>query len=123
MKTEISKHYACEHCSKISRSASAIVSHEKACRSNPANVNACVGCKFLKVKEENLTIGYSPVDSHYDEYNVQFNTFSCSKINQEMYPAKAKWKIKNYPESFEGKVQMPNTCEHYEVELIEENEF
>ena len=40
-----------------------------------------------------------------------------------MYPAKAKRVIKRYPESFTGKVQMPNTCEHYEAEMIEETEW
>jgi len=40
-----------------------------------------------------------------------------------MYPAKAKRKIKKYPESFEGKVQMPNACEHYEVETINDDLF
>lgn len=120
MKIETSKYYACEHCSKISRGASAIISHEKACNKNPKNINACGGCKFLGVNEI-IKYNYDWDGNRTGEYT--FNVFSCSKLNQEMYPAKAKRKIKDYPESFEGKVQMPNTCEHYEIELIEENEF
>ena len=118
MKKENITIYSCEHCAKISRRSSAMLKHENACRNNPKNINACVGCKFLEVKEENLC--YS-INNQWNETIV--NTFSCSKLKQEMYPAKAKRSIGKYPESFEGKVQMPNFCEHYEVELIEENEF
>lgn len=96
------------------------MTHEKACKKNPENINACVGCKFLGVDE---------VDKYTDSFDgnfgmdtlVTFNVFRCKKLNQNMYPAKAKRKIKDYPESFEGKVQMPNSCEHYEAEIIDDD--
>ena len=123
MKKENITIYSCEHCSKVSRYGGAIIAHEKSCKKNPANINACVGCKFLDSE-----IFYAPDKKSYGEKadlfkHIEFNIFSCSKLNQNMYPAKAKKRIKEYPESFEGKVQMPNTCKHYEVELIEENEI
>ena len=109
MKKENITIYSCEHCSKISRRSSAMLKHENHCRNNPKNINACVGCKFLDIElVDKYTDGFLGEDTL-----VSFNTFSCSKLNQEMYPAKAKRSIGKYPESFEGKVQMPNFCEHY----------
>lgn len=100
-----------------------MIAHEKACKKNPENINACVGCKFLKVSLDCDMIDYFENGEHRQVNGKEYNTFSCLKLNQNMYPAKAKKRIEKYPESFEGKIQMPNTCEHYEVELIEENEF
>jgi len=72
MKKENITIYSCEHCSKISRGASAMIAHEKSCKNNPANINACVGCKFL----ESTLI----VNSFYDD-EENYNTFNCSKLN------------------------------------------
>lgn len=114
MKTETVKIYSCEHCYKISRNPGAMAVHEKYCKKNPSNINACVGCKFLEVDTD-----YDVIDTLENGYHVQrigmkLTTFSCSKLNKEMYPSKVKNKIKKYPDSFEGKVQMPNSCEHHE---------
>lgn len=114
MKKENITIYSCEHCAKVSRRSSAMLKHENHCRNNPKNINACVGCKFL---ESTL------VAKSLTNLQENYNTFSCSKLNKEMYPAKAKKRINKYPESFEGKVQMPNFCEHYECQVIEENEI
>ncbi len=129
MKKETGTFYGCEHCKKISRQAGAISLHEKTCKNNPVFKVACIGCQFLEVDNEESVFG------SYED-NVPFGaittierptrtwkTFKCLKLNQEMYPHKVERKIKKYPESFEDKVKMPTTCEHYEVETFDDGDF
>ena len=112
MKKAIEAIYKCDYCTKISKSAGAMVRHEKYCNKNPQFYHPCFTCKNLKRKVVELTIHSH---SEFEEDSTQIGTipsyeFYCSIHGDCMHPKKAELsRIKDIAENF-GKV-MPNECE------------
>lgn len=113
MKIQIKPVYYCGFCTKHGLSKYAMEKHEKICYGNPENKIACSGCAHCV--EQTKEIYYE--DMHDGREYRPANTFLCTKLNQRMYHFKAVKKdlINRFPETFEGEIQMPKECEHFEV--------
>ena len=114
-------HYECDFCGKKYFSIGWIKRHEdKLCSSNPKNLDKCSGCKFAVKKVVTMTFDREYADPDYPTYEKQVNTYNCSKLNKEMYPFKAAAMSlpTRFPETFEGKTQMPNQCKHFEADIF-----
>jgi hypothetical protein len=118
MRTIDKPHYECEHCNKKYFSKGWCKRHEeKMCSSNPKNYDKCTNCKHSVSGTEVMDF----VDYYGVEYTKTVNVYSCDKLKKETYPFKAASKNlpNRFPETFEGKIQMPNECEHFESEDLD----
>ena len=113
MKTNIREIYTCDYCNKHLFLRHAMENHEIKCVNNPLNFSACVGCINLTEIKVPYTY-YGSFDGYPIEENREANGFYCNKLNQKMYPSKAKHKglPDKYPETFEDQICMPSNCEH-----------
>jgi len=112
------KGYKCEYCSKLYQSKYHCKNHEETkCTYNPKNWDKCIECAH-SVKQE----GTYEFECEYsgDTISRSTTTYSCSKLNIEMYPFKAAAKKlpSRFPETFKDKTQMPNECEHFKGKHI-----
>lgn len=103
--------FICDFCDKKLFVKHAMESHEDLCYKNPKNINACMGC----VHCEEVVKEYV-VSGDYGDEGRRTKGFKCNKLDLKMYPSVCVTKglVKRYPEIFEGEVQMPNTCEHWD---------
>ena len=104
--------YQCQFCKKKMFRKHSMENHESKCYSNPLNFSACTNCEHC----ENIEVEYC-VDTkdQYGEPDHEYKKtqgFFCKAKNIEMYPFKAVRKnlLEKYPETFEGKIQMPVEC-------------
>lgn len=114
MKEETKKVYHCDFCKKILFLKHAMAKHETMCNNNPKNWDACINCANCQEVE----VKYY-VDGYYSSGEGQERTvqgFKCTKLDKDLYPFKAFKKNlpEKWPETFEGKEQMPNKCDHHE---------
>jgi hypothetical protein len=112
--------YQCGFCNKKHWMKGVITRHEKICKFNPANKDACVGCVHMEIGKRTIEAEYQ-----YDyrpSYSKSCKTFTCVKLNKEMYPFAAdKKKLpEKYPETFSGQERMPTKCELFVQETAEE---
>ena len=113
MKKSIETVYKCDHCTKISKSAGAMIQHEKYCKKNPEFRHPCFMCLHL---ESNKVV----LDSYYDDPfsgepilggNFTSTKFYCNKREVYLHPKKSelsrvKYAAENYGDA------MPKECEH-----------
>ena len=102
--------YSCDFCKKRMVRKHAMIKHEPSCYSNPENKPACSDCKFL----EEIKVEYY-YDFGMGKSRAEVKGFKCNKLEQIMYPFKVvkKGLLEKYPETFEGQIQMPKECEHF----------
>lgn len=115
MKVETKTVFSCDHCKRAMFSKGHMTRHENNCTHNPANWDACIDCAHIKVGEKVIEVWNGPDEP---DYRKTCKSFTCSLLNQEMYPFKAaKKKLpERFPEDFEGQKRMPTKCEHYKAE-------
>lgn len=99
--------WICEHCKKEYKAPSCLPKHEKACKKNPANKIACIGCIFLKETKKDFDI-----DLSYGYTTIRVKSFHCEAKDVDMYPPKAVHKglLNRYPGNFEDEELMPTKC-------------
>lgn len=105
--------YECDHCQRKMRRAGDMTRHEKNCKENPLNIDACLGCIYIK--EEKVTYESLNADEWGSTYEVESKAFRCTKLDKLMYPFKAEKHAKKYPNSFENQVRMPIECGHFNM--------
>lgn len=106
--------FICDHCNKKLFVKSAMIKHENFCFKNPNNVSACSGCIHLEeVEKEYQQEEY--FDGYYFEETRRTKGFKCTKLDLLMYPFACVKRdmLKKYPDIFDGEVQMPTECEHW----------
>lgn len=107
MKKSIETVYKCDHCTKISKSAGAMIQHEKYCKKNPEFIHPCFMCTHLEAKRVEL-------ESYKDDPVLGYFTsteFYCNKREVYLHPKKSELsRVKDAAENY-GEA-MPNDCEH-----------
>ena len=113
------KFYQCEFYNKISLSAGAMKKHERACKKNPENIRACIGCEYCDAKTVKINPNYG-----YGEKRIERDLPYCSKLDMFIYPPKCE-RNDNYflPEDIDDGetecIPMPKVCEYFkETETI-----
>ena len=107
MKKSIETVYKCDHCTKISKPAGAMIQHEKYCKKNPEFMHPCFMCTQLVSKRVEL-------NSHQDKPIFAYFTsteFYCNKREVYLHPKKSELsRVKDAAENYGD--AMPNDCEH-----------
>ena len=107
MKKSIETVYRCDYCTKISKSAGAMIQHEKYCKKNPEFIHPCFMCTQLVSKRVEL-------ESYQDEPVLGYFTsteFYCNKREVYLHPKKSELsRVKDAAENYGD--AMPNDCEH-----------
>lgn len=109
--------YQCEHCKRKMVRKGDMTRHEKNCKKNPLNEDACIGCKFCE-KEEVIYPSIYQDDWGYSP-EVKSYAFKCTKFNKLMYPHKAQKYAEKHPHTFHGQEVMPNECGGFEFDFME----
>lgn len=102
--------YQCEHCKKKQQRAHTMKRHEQFCSKNPNNYHPCISCKHLLV--DKFHVGADPNEG----YGPTCKTFYCNKLDIDMYSYRAEQMrlMEKYPEDYEEKHRMPNSCKWHE---------
>lgn len=116
MKEQLRKVYCCEYCSKKMFVQGAMERHEAVCPKNPLNNDACNGCKYCEEVRKEISIP-TYEQGHYVESGREVKSFKCIKLNERLYPHKAKNLVDKYPSTFYGERLMPVQCEYFETSL------
>ena len=113
MKKSIETVYRCDHCTKISKSAGAMIQHEKYCKKNPEFIHPCFTCTNLVSKRVEL-------ESYQDDPlsgepvfvgNSTSTEFICKKLGTYLHPKKSELsRVKEAAENY-GEA-MPKECEY-----------
>lgn len=113
--------YQCSFCRKKQFRKCDMAKHEARCTSNPLNWSACEQCRHLSEIEVKYQ-AFIDVDEFTGTTERTTKGFFCSKLNQKMYPFKAKRKgyVDRFPETFKDQVQMPSVCDVREELSLEE---
>lgn len=108
--------YQCQHCKTKHYSKGVMTRHEKWCRANPANWDACLDCRHCVVGETEVFYNPSMVENGWSNHGRMAKSFSCSKLNKKVYPTKVVKKRlpERYPETFADQERMPNKCNLHE---------
>lgn len=110
----VNVYYVCEHCKRKMFRKGDMTRHEKSCKSNPDNQDACIYCLHCVKKEVTYT-GYH--DGLGFETQLKSHAFKCKKLDKLMYPFKAEKYAKKYPKSFESQERMPTQCNDFRFDL------
>lgn len=113
MKKSIETVYKCDHCTKISKSAGAMIQHEKYCKKNPEFIHPCFMCTNLVSKEVKLDSYRADPITGAPEFVGNFTSteFYCNKLECYLHPKKSELsRVKEAAENYGD--AMPKECEH-----------
>ena len=114
MKKSVETVYNCDHCTKISKSAGAMIQHEKYCKKNPEFMHPCFMCTHLEAKRVELESYRDVLESYRDVPILGYFTsteFICKKLGTYLHPKKSELsRVKEAAENYGD--AMPNNCEY-----------
>ena len=119
MKKSIETVYRCDHCTKISKSAGAMIQHEKYCKKNPEFIHPCFMCLHLESNKVVLDSYYEDPFSACKTYgNFTSTEFYCNKLACYLHPKKSELsRVKEAAENYGD--AMPKECEYQCFDLAE----